>query len=178
MNKNGTFSHDEQRVIDHLQGFKLSRVTDISKKTLNNHDATMLIVTQLGAIKVGVITAILKAWRPMSRVFQEPIWDKDFTTRVVKDVQLHPHYNYLFNTAIFGNYGYVAKHPMQPGNWMRYNCSYSQHNMGPMQPKPVNDKNIRDIFRRTYWYRVAWGTYAPTVEGMKRQKELFPNGIA
>jgi len=71
---------------------------------------------------------------------------------------------YLFNSSHSGGYGCVAVDPMQRG-WTMSNDGWSGI---VRQPSP----GFKTFFRRTYWYRISKGTYAPTAECTKRMAEL------
>lgn len=62
---------------------------------------------------------------------------------------------YLFNTSARGNYGYVGRDIASTSNLVS-------------RPPPAD----KDTTRRTYWYRLARGRYAITIEGYRRLAEL------
>jgi len=68
-------------------------------------------------------------------------------------------FTYLFNTSGYGGYGFVGRDVNSVSNKV-YHCPSVRGN--------------RDCTtqRRTYWYRVKRGTYALTLEGIRRLAEL------
>jgi len=72
----------------------------------------------------------------------------------LKDFRRNPslHFTYLFNTSGYGGYGFVGDNVNSVSNKVYHSGKPSQ--------------------RRTYWYRVKRGTYALTLEGIRRLAEL------
>lgn len=70
-----------------------SYTTDLSKGTINNADAALLVIhTYSGVATRGEVIAILKSWRPGR------------------------HYSYLFQSPSYGSYGFVANNVNQAHN--------------------------------------------------------------
>ena len=78
----------------------------------------------------------------------------------LKDFRRNPslHFTYLFNTSQSGGYGFVGDNVNSVSNKV-----YHLPNQGGF------DSTTQ---RRTYWYRVKRGTYALTLEGLRRLAEL------
>jgi len=136
-----------------LLTFRHGHHTNIAKGVMNNRDACALILWKLGPMKKSHIISLLNDWR-------EPKFNKWTGTHVDRAQ------TYLFNSSRSGGYGCVADHPMQRGNHMS-NVGWS----GIVSDKR-GEPGMKTFFRRTYWYRLTKGTYAPTVECAKRMTEL------
>jgi hypothetical protein len=137
-----------------LLAFRHGHHTNVAKRTMNNRDACAFLLWRLGPMKVGDIRKVLNAWRGPS------------TNRWVKPGRPLAQ-TYLFNSSASGGYGCVADDPMQRG-WTMSNDGWSgivKHGWNPTDAR-------KTFFRRTYWYRPAKGTYAPTLECAKRIVEL------
>lgn len=79
----------------------------------------------------------------------------------LKDFRRNPslHFTYLFNTSQSGGYGFVGSNVNSVSNKVWHSpTSYTGEGCYTQ--------------RRTYWYRVKPGTYALTLEGIKRLGEL------
>jgi hypothetical protein len=157
----------KEAVIATLRQFKHSPVSNLSKRTLSNHDATAFIIFSLGPSRVHDVRDILMTWRNGDRFpnnwKQEPVmrWDvqtyKMVPTGRTKQVPRGEHFTYLFNNTIAQGYGFVGQNAMTRGNviyWYTFRGSSGES------------------FRRTYWYRCAPGVYAPTLECVKRISEM------
>jgi len=132
-----------------LLAFRHGHHTNIAKGVMNNRDACAFILWRLGPMKARDIQNLLNDWRGPST----NQWNRG---RPLAQT-------YLFNSSHSGGYGCVADEPMQRG-WHMSNEGWSGIT------RPASDR--KTFFRRTYWYRVAKGTYAPTVECAKRMTEL------
>lgn len=139
-----------------LLAFRHGHRTDLAKGTMNNRDACALILWKLGPTSKADLTSLLNEWRGPST----NEWNRG---RPLAQT-------YLFNSSRSGGYGCVAEEPMQRG-WHMSNEGWS----GIVRPAAAAKGDTKTFFRRTYWYRLAKGTYAPTVECAKRMAELGLN---
>lgn len=140
-------------VLATLLAFRHGHRTNLVKGVMNNRDACAFILWRLGPMKIADITSLLNEWRG-------PSTNKWFHGRPLAQT-------YLFNSSRSGGYGCVAAEPMQRG-WHMSNEGWS----GIVSDKRRASVVEKTFFRRTYWYRLTKGTYAPTVECAKRMAEL------
>lgn len=141
-------------VLSVLLAFRHGYHTNLAKGVMNNRDACAFILWRLGPTKMADLKSILNEWRgPSTNAYNrgKPLAQ-----------------TYLFNSSHAGGYGCVAEEPMQMG-WHMSNEGWS----GIVTRKA--QASMKTFFRRTYWYRLAKGTYAPTVECAKRMAELGLN---
>jgi len=141
----------QESVMRVLSGFRFGVRTDVARKVMNNRDAAAVLFWHLGPMKSREMIALLRAWRGKCVHLRNGDFDLSFT--------------YLFNTSRNGGYGCVAQHIMQRG-WKMSGEGWS----GIVSHRQAEAK--KTFFRRTYWYRVKVGTYAPTTECAKRVFEL------
>jgi hypothetical protein len=136
-----------------LLAFQHGHHTNVAKRTMNNRDACAFILWRLGPTHMRELKSILNEWRGPST----NAWNKG---RPLAQT-------YLFNSSRSGGYGCVADEPMQRG-WHMSNDGWS----GIVSQPGGKRGDMNTFFRRTYWYRLRKGTYAPTVECAKRMAEL------
>ena len=145
---------ERTQVLSVLLALRHGHHTNLAKGVINNRDACAFILWRLGPTKMADLKAILNEWRGPST----NEWNRG---RALAQT-------YLFNSSHAGGYGCVAEEPMQRG-WHMSNEGWS----GIVRRKgTTNGRDIKTFFRRTYWYRLAKGTYAPTVECAARMAEL------
>lgn len=143
-------ANKELRIFEKLCTFKHGRNTNVKKGILNNRDAGAFLFWHIGPMKVREVMDLLRQWRGDVVHYAGGMTKLCFT--------------YMFNDSYSGNYGCVGSSAMCPGIWM-------YHSGGKVTDPTQHGKKGMN-FRRTYWYRIAKGHYAPTVECAKRMKEL------
>lgn len=142
----------EESVMRVLGGFRHGTRTNVARRVLDNRDAAAVLFWHLGPMRTRDIKRLLRQWRGKSN----PSWNKGEPFDLA--------FTYLFNAGRHGNYGSVGQTAMTPGNWMYHGGGMVRHEKDFGMPGTN--------FRRTYWYRVRTGVYAPTVECAKRLFEL------
>jgi hypothetical protein len=172
------------QVVSALRNFKHGMRTNLQKRTLTNHDAIAFVLWNLGTMKFSEIQDVIAEWRfGFSKRTRTNIraWDK-------KSKGVFRNYSpiglgYMFNTCHSGGYSFVADRIDQRGHWMHSSSGYvyrmhgAPTNAGAMKARThsagrQDDPGECDFFRRTYWYRVAKGHYAPSLECAKRMAEI------
>ncbi len=138
----------QESVMRVLSGFRFGVRTNVAKKVLDNRDAAAVLFWHLGPMRTREIQGLLRQWRRTQRSGES--YNLIFT--------------YLFNADRHGNYGSVGQTAMTRGNWMYHG--------GGKVASETDFGMAGTNFRRTYWYRVKVGVYAPTVECAKRVFEL------
>jgi len=87
-------------------GGKCGRVTDISKRVLNNRDACLLLLAANGPIcKTSTLKALLRAWRPLEGITYK--YRRGMTDLVTRNGNFELHFDYLFNSY----YGHICGNP-------------------------------------------------------------------
>lgn len=115
-----------------LHSLRHSCVTKLSDGCINNADATLLIISNLDGVATSrQLKCELRAWR----------------------AAVYHSYDYLFNTSVFGGYGFVGDNVESISNTVHTWSSGRRY-------------STRD--RSTYWYRKKRGVYAITTCGMSR----------
>lgn len=142
-------------ILDFLRTFHHGHHTNMAKGIMNNRDACAFIFWRLGPTKVVDVISLLNEWRG-------PSTDRWTHGRPLLQT-------YLFNSSRSGGYGCVADEPMQRG-WNMCNEDWS--GIVTRRCSCSGRKMPKTFFRRTYWYRLSRGIYAPTVECAKRMGEL------
>lgn len=145
-------NNDRIDVLFVLLAYRHGHHTNLAKGVMNNRDACAFILWKLGPMKLRDIKNILNEWRGLST----NQWNRG---RALAQT-------YLFNSSRSGGYGCVADEPMQRGNHM---CNKG---WSGIVSDPNREFAPKTFFRRTYWYRIAKGTYAPSVECANRMAEL------
>ena len=144
-----------------------SHRTNVNKGKMNNRDACALFLAHVGPTKLRDIRDFLMTWRFGEVTYTRSV-QYSYHGRCPKEKlsNLKPKmgFSYMFNSCSFGGYGCVARDAYQQGNWM--NGNHTLRN----EPR---EKDAGTFFRRTYWFRSAPSVYSPTIECMKRVKEIL-----
>lgn len=134
-----------------LSGLTNGQNTNLSKGTIRNADAVLLLLNESGGVaKVGKLQSQLKAWRP------------------------GPTYGYLFRSNHeAGGYGFMGTSFDQSHNVVHHEPSYDEMCKDDnLEDDPTyGHKSIR----RTYYYRSGHGVYSISAEGFRRLEELGIN---
>lgn len=143
------FKHgDVDCALRELGKYSHSSRTDLAKGKMTNHDAMAVLFARLGPMTRGDATRLLRAWRGSCQKFA-----------------------WMFNSSMYGGYGFVGRDVMSRGNLMAYERGSTwtvSRGDGGAYPAWYT----KYFTRRTYWHRARTGVYAPTVECMKRVQEL------
>ena len=125
-----------------LSGLANGQNTNLSKGTIRNADAVLLLLNEAGGMAYGRdLKAQLRDWRPGNS------------------------YGYLFQSHQPGSgYGFMGTHFGQDHNVVSHQPTVAD----PYMKKA----SYRTSVRRTYYYRSARGLYAISAEGYKRLGEL------
>lgn len=149
--------------------FKHGARTSLEKRTLTNHDVAAIIIWCCGSMTRGELRDTLMAWRGVTATYDvKKVQKYDYGRRMLVPCTVRvPRmgFEYLFNASSFGGYGFVGKNVFTRGHWMQA----KRWNGIAKTQKHVKGETF---FRRTFWWRCAKGTYAPTMECTKRIIEL------
>ena len=143
----------ELRVLEKLMTFKFGVKTDTKKGILNNRDAVAFLFWHCGSLRFAEVRSMMQTWRG-----EIPHYSGGTSK---------PLFTYLFNAGRHGNYGSVGETAMTRGNVM-YTNGGGKADIGQFGEKGTS-------FRRTFWFRLDKGVYAPTLECGKRMLELGLN---
>ncbi len=161
-------------VLSHLLAFTHGSRTSYEKRTLTNHDAVAFIVWSLGPTKMRDIVDMMMVWRKGEATYTKTAtFDWKTKRRGTRKVPAMG-FDYLFNDSVYGGYGFIASRWDSPGNWM-YSTEFTTGKVRSAKdggPRFSKEEGVCNFFRRTYWYRAAKGTYAPTLECAKRMSEI------
>ena len=135
-----------------LRGLVNGQNTNLSKGTIRNADAVLLLLNEAGGVaKVGYLQEQLRNWRPGLT------------------------YGYLFRSNYEGGgYGFTGTSFLQSHNVVHHEPSYNEMcKDDDLEDEPTYGHNS---IRRTYYYRSGRGIYAISAEGYKRLRELGIKG--
>jgi len=145
-----------------LYACKHSWKTNISKGKLSNRDAIAIVLFKCGPTSGRKVREMLSMWRYGSVTMTE-------STKWVDGDNGNGHtvpYKYFgaFNDYFNFSYGHLGKNAMSRGQKIvGWNYSLCDRFGDPRKNKQ---------FRRHYWFRMQRGTYAITLEGIRRMHEL------
>lgn len=153
-----------------LGNLKFNVRTDLAKGRINNRDAMAYLFYKVGPMRLSEVRDAMMMWR-FGEASYTHIKCKDYDWHAKKErnvVRKIPKmgFSYAFNVSSSGGYGCVGDNVMTRGNWMTTGEGYCG-----IAHKQEHVKG-KTFFRRTYWFRSGKGTYAPTLECMKRIQEL------
>lgn len=146
--------------------------TDLAKGRINNRDAIAYLIYKCGPLRLSEARDLMMTWR---------FGEATYTTQTYQAFSFRTHtsrpatrkvpkmgFSYAFNTSNSGGYGCVGENHMSRGNWMHG----GEFGMMGRAHGPSHNSEDKMYLRRTYWYRAGKGVYAPTLECLKRMREL------
>jgi hypothetical protein len=128
-----------------LSKFTHSQHTNFNKFTLTNHDAALIVIASQCVAKTKNVKAILRQWRNNNNT-----------------------YEYLFNTSKYGGYGFVGKDINSIEEKIGSSWDYWKHITDWTDTIPY-----KTSMRKTYWFRIKPGYYAPTLLGWSRFTQIL-----
>lgn len=152
----------KETVIAHLRNFRHSSHTNVKERRLTNHDALAFIVFSLGTVSRKEIGEMMSVWRHGKG---EYLTDSFPPHRQ----RLRISFGYLLNTSTYGGYGFVGEDFDHTTNEVYGRRSAVVTGRDGKKKWVIREWTTE---RRTYWYRLAKGRYAPTLECAKRMAEL------
>ncbi len=146
--------------------------TNLAKGRINNRDAIAYLMYTCGPLRLKEARDLMMAWRfGETKYTTETYQAFNYETRTSRPATRKVPkmgFSYAFNTSRSGGYGCVGENHMSRGNWMHG----GRYGMTGIASGPYNYDEDKAYMRRTYWYRASRGVYAPTLECLKRMREL------
>lgn len=165
-----TLGMNTEPAISFLRTLTFNVRTNLAKGRINNRDAIAYLLYKCGPMRLSEIRDAMMEWRfGKAEYTSQTYQDYNYETKTSKPVQrkvAKMGFSYAFNSSSSGGYGCVAENPMTRGVWM--NAGKYANGISHRQEYVKGET----FFRRQYWWRAGKGIYAPSLECMKRMREL------
>lgn len=149
-------------VLEMLGAYKHSWRTDIQNKKLNNRDAIAFILFKLGPSRGLLVREIMSIWRHGKIKMSHSTRYVSSDASGMRGRSVPYTYFGCFDTYFNKYYGHCGSSVTSPGKKI-HQYDYRKR---PLNGTPATQ------FRRHFWFRLSKGTYAITLDGLKRMHEL------